>query len=115
MVMVRSLCKKWKQPVFYDFAVNMSAVLLKQLIKLIMELENISIQIVAVVSDMSGKNSIVLAEVSYTKLSFQNPPDSSIQVFAFADIPHLIKLLRNSLLNSGIILPSAKCVDTATA
>lgn len=101
---------KWKQSVFYYFYVNMSAVLFKQLI---IELENIGIQIVAIVSDMDGKNSIICSElgVSHTKSPLQTRQNSSRHVFVFVDIPHLIKMLRKHYLNSGIILPSGKCVD----
>lgn len=34
--------------------------------------------------------------------SFAHPSDDSLQIFVFADVPHLLRLLRNHLLDQGI-------------
>lgn len=38
------------------------------------------------------------------KNNFPHPSDNSLKIFVFADVPHLIKLLRNNLFNSGFIV-----------
>ena len=55
VVMVRGLFAKWKQPIYFDFDVRMTAALLKDII---VQLENIGYNVVAVVADLGGKKSL---------------------------------------------------------
>ena len=36
------------------------------------------------------------------KTSFQNPSDPSREIFVFHDVPHLLKLLQNHIIDEGI-------------
>ncbi|KAJ8881978.1 hypothetical protein PR048_018466 [Dryococelus australis] len=70
--------------------------LLSHVIKKLEEREFI---IVAVVSDMGGSNQGL---ISVGNVLFPNPSDVKRNVWVFADVPHLIKLLRNNFLDYGI-------------
>ncbi|KAJ8892632.1 hypothetical protein PR048_005213 [Dryococelus australis] len=71
------------------------------------EVEESYSKIVAILSVMQGaylslwKN----LQISTNKVSFTNSVDVTREVRVFADIPHLIKLLRNTFLDYGIWLP----------
>lgn len=110
VVVVRGLCASWKQIVYYDFDTNMEKVILFDIIS---RLEKIGINVVAVVSDMGGKNSVIhkQLDISYTQSSFINPVDPSRKIWVFADVPHLLKLLRNHFIDEGFLLPSGNIVN----
>ncbi len=103
VVMVRALTRKWKQPIYFDFDVVMNATLLKDIIK---ELEKRQIRVIGVVSNMGAKNTTDWNQLGITmqKTFFQNPVFPDKRIWVFHDVPHLLKLLRNHFLDSGIKL-----------
>ena len=111
IVMLQGLVAKWKQPVYYDF--DQSQVT-KILLSVVMNAEAIGIAVVAVVSDMGSLNIRMWNELGIDplkdKISFKNPA-ADRQIFVFADVPHLIKLVRNSLLDSGFYLEKGEYVS----
>ena len=48
---------------------------------------------------------------SKEEINFPNPYDQLRKVHVFCDAPHLIKLLRNHILDSGIQLPDGEILD----
>lgn len=80
----------------------MTAHILKDIIT---NLGNIGFTVVAVVSDMGSTNQGLWKElkIDMESVYFDNPTDTSKKVFVFADVPHLIKLVRNHFLDSGFI------------
>ncbi|KAF0291655.1 Transposable element P transposase [Amphibalanus amphitrite] len=42
---------------------------------------------------------------------FAHPCDPSRKIFTFADVPHLLKLLRNHILRQGLQLPGGPVID----
>ena len=105
VVQVRGLCSSWKQSIYLGFDQQVTKSLLFSLIE---RLETMGIQIVAMVNDMGPQNLKLWKDlqISVDQTSFQNPHDSSRQVHVFADVPHLLKLLRNHLLDNGFQLKS---------
>ena len=90
--MIRGLFAKWKQPIYYDFDVTMTGVLLKSIISAV---ENSNIHVAAVTCDMGGKNSKVWKELGVnTEKNFFINPTTNDKVWVFCDVPHLLKLLR---------------------
>lgn len=114
VVMARGLFSKWKQPVFYNYSTPMSKDILLQLIK---DLYSIGYTVVAVACDMGGTNVGLWAELKvgaseeikgdekvFNIISyFEHPSDKSLKVFTFADVSHLIKLLRNNFFDHGFL------------
>ncbi|KAG5879776.1 hypothetical protein JTB14_028707 [Gonioctena quinquepunctata] len=87
IVMARSLCGNWKQPVYIGFDQNMNTTLLMEII---VALHGASFEVVAVVGDCGS-------------LHFQHPVTEG-KIFCFPDSPHLLKLIRNWLLRTGFQL-----------
>ncbi|KAJ8890808.1 hypothetical protein PR048_010317, partial [Dryococelus australis] len=90
VIIMRGLASKWKQPIFYDFDKNFTKDKLFEVIKEV---------------GYSSLNLWKNLQISKNKVSFTNPVDVTRGVRMFADIPHLIKLLRYNFLDYGIRLP----------
>ncbi len=106
--MVRGLCGNWKQPVYFDFDSPMRENLLLEIIR---KIEKNGIEVWAMTCDSGPSNQALLKQLGITidKTSFSNPADSSREIFVFQDVPHLLKLIRNHILDEGIF------VDGSTA
>lgn len=112
IIMARGLFKNWKQPVFYEFDQAMTRDILLAVIE---ELYNINYIVVAVTCDMAPTNMKVFNDLkigintcnqpekehAYKECFITHPVDNSLKIFFFADVPHLLKLARNNLLDSG--------------
>jgi Transposase protein len=107
--MARGLFSKWKTPVYVGFDTPMTSNLLKQLITVLHEA---SYEVVSCVSDMGGGNIGLWKQldVSYEKTYFPHPVTNQ-KITMFADVPHLLKLTRNWLLETGALIRkiSKKC------
>jgi len=101
-IMVRSLFASWKQPVYYQFDKAMDAATLNNII---LQLHDAGYIMVAITSDLGPGNLKLWAqlEIDPQKSYFQHSACNNLKVFVFADIPHLLKLLRNHLLDNGFV------------
>lgn len=100
VMMVKGLCSNWQQVVYYNF----DKLPTKELIGSVLEkLEGIGLIPVATVCDLGTKNVATFNQlgVNIAKPFFLSP--NGHKVFAFADTPHLLKLMRNHLLDTGFI------------
>lgn len=109
VVMVRGLFSNWKQPVYLGFDQKMTKDILMQVIN---ELYQISFNVVACVSDCGGSNVGLwnALEISLDKTFFEHPVTNK-NIYMFADAPHLLKLLRNWLLDKGFRLNNDIQID----
>ncbi len=99
VAMVRGIFKNFVQPIFYDFDQAMT----KELLFSIMErLDAIGICTQGIVSDLGVTNQKLWRDLGIqpgaNSFSFKER-----QIFAFADIPHMLKLLRNHYLDNGLM------------
>lgn len=103
VAMIRGLFGNWKQPVFFDYDCNMTK---EVIFKIITRIERSGFQVVATVCDLGGSNRGVLKvlEVTHEKPWFPNPIDTSRNVYVFADVPHLLKLIRNNFVDYGFMI-----------
>lgn len=120
IVMARGFIGNWRQPIFYDFDQPMTKEILYEIITCLQEVDY---TVVAVTSDLgstnvrlwksmnigveipSDKKSKVIEKPEEEKRCFfLHPSDKNLQVFVFADIPHMLKLARNNLFDSGFIV-----------
>lgn len=92
----------WKQPIYFDFDTNMTKELLMSIIE---KMHNIGYNIVAIVSDMGPSNMGLWnnLEISITNTAFEHPCTQR-QIHVFLDVPHLLKLIRNHLLDQCVFL-----------
>lgn len=104
VIMARGLAAKWKQPIFVDFDTKMTAQILYSAIN---SLHSIGYHVVACVGDLGGGNQALINELHVTPESptFSVPGIANSVVY-FPDAPHLLKLIRNWLLDGGFILPN---------
>ena len=78
------------------------------LFEIIIDTEKRGFQAIALTLDLGGGNQTLLKElnIGINNTHFSNPFNESRDVFVFADVSHLLKFLRNHLLNSELILLS---------
>lgn len=101
VVMVRGLFGGWKQTIFAEFDFTMTKEKLLEIIELLFRIKFV---VVGIVSDLSTGNQGVISKLinKYDgETFFSHPSDSNLKVFVFADAPHLLKLIRNWLLDNG--------------
>ncbi|KAF0313967.1 Transposable element P transposase [Amphibalanus amphitrite] len=116
VVMVRSLCSRWKQPVFFDYNKDVTKDLLHRIIAAV---ESAGYVVVAMVCDLGPANRKLLWSpkaadglgIDPEDGFFAHPCDPSRKIFTFADVPHLLKLLRNHILRQGLQLPGGPVID----
>ncbi|KAM8717279.1 hypothetical protein ACLKA7_004047 [Drosophila subpalustris] len=103
VAMAQGLRKSWKQPIFFDFDKAMTVPTLHMLIQ---KLYTIGYHVVGIVSDMCPTNLRLWTNlgVSHERTWFKHPSDSDMKVFVFADAAHLLKLIRNHFLDSGLLV-----------
>ena len=112
--MARGLFANWKQVVYFDYDVVLTKDLLYSVVGAV---ESAGYEILALVSDMGAMNRKLWSElgVSSDAPALAHPMDSNRKIFCFADVPHLLKLLRNHILDSGLSLapadPSASVIN----
>nr|CAH7736811.1 unnamed protein product [Callosobruchus chinensis] len=97
--MIRGLVPNWKQPIYYQFDQPMVK---DVLLKIISKLFEANFIVVAIVSDMGTGNVALWRELNVghdKKCNFAHPCDDSLKIFVWADVPHLIKLVRNHLID----------------
>ena len=101
VIMARGICGKWKQPVYYDFDSTLSKELLFQVIR---SIEDVGLKVYALVSDLGSANRKLHGSLAINpeRTFFEHPSDSRRKVHVFADIPHMLKLMRNHFLDSGL-------------
>jgi len=101
VAILRGLCHNWKKPVYFEFDAPMTE---KTLSNIICNVEAIGIEIWAVTCDVGPSNQALFncLGINTAVTSFPNPADASREIFAFFDVPHLLKLIRNHVLDTGI-------------
>ncbi|EFA11760.1 Transposable element P transposase-like Protein [Tribolium castaneum] len=109
VVMARSLFGKWKQPIYIGFDTKMTPSILFEIIS---ELHKISFNVVACVSDCGGGNVGLWKnlEIDENKTFFINPQTNN-NIYMFADAPHLLKLIRNWLIDQGFELENGDMIN----
>ncbi|EFN72296.1 Transposable element P transposase, partial [Camponotus floridanus] len=110
VIMVRGLFSKWKQPIYYKFDQPMTKDIL---IEGVNRLYDAGYEVIAITSDMGNKG--VWGELNITPENhfFEHPVIKNAKIFVFADVPHLLKLLRNWLIDKGLLL--LNCSEPFTA
>ncbi|VEN55423.1 unnamed protein product, partial [Callosobruchus maculatus] len=102
VVLIKGIFKSWKQPIFYNFDCKMTSLILMDIIKFV---EDSGFHVVAMVSDLGGANRGLHNElnISENKPYFENPRNKE-NIFVLADVPHLLKLIRNNFVDHGFII-----------
>lgn len=101
--MVRGVFSKWKQPIYFDYDKPLTKEVLDESIS---KLFDAGFTVVSVTTDLGPTNSSLWSSLNIgikdnQNCFFAHPKDPSLKVFVFADAPHLLKLIRNHLLDHG--------------
>lgn len=109
--MARGLCSQWKTPIFADFDTKMVKTIL---VKIISKLHDAGYIVVACVSDAAAENRGLWNDLRISKdqLYFRHPCTGK-KIASFYDVPHLLKLFRNWLLDTGFRLPDGTVLTKA--
>ena len=101
VVMMRGLFKQWKHPIFIGFDTKMTKDII---IEIISRLSEKDINVVAIISDNCRTNIGCWKELG-ARDDVEKPyfphPKTNKNVYVIRDTPHLLKLLRNWLLDHG--------------
>ena len=108
VAVLRGLISNWKQQIYYDFDKPMSRELL---FSIIVAAEDHGIEICSIVGDLGNQGLFKSLGVSHEKPFFENPACQNRRVYVFPDAPHLLKLLRNHLLDKGYLLQDGTEID----
>jgi len=108
--MASGICSKWNQPIFYNYDTTMTSELLSEII---VKVENAGYNVTSIVHDFDTQNQSLWKSqsVSLDNPYFINPADTSRKVWTFADAPHMLKLVRNHILDQGFILEDGTVID----
>lgn len=102
VVMARGLFDQWKQPLYMGFDKKMTKDILENII---CELHKINYAVVACVSDCgSGNQGLWKGMAINVDKTFCEHPITKKPIYFFADVPHLLKLLRNWFIDTGFVL-----------
>lgn len=106
---LRGLIASWKQPVAFYFDDPFTIENFQSILK---SIGDIGLIVVALVTDLGGKNRGLLNKMQVNvrkkddtyliRHQIQNPTFQDILIQYFADLPHLLKLLRNNMLKHGL-------------
>jgi len=115
VVSIRGLFRRWKQAIQFDWE-NM--VTSEDLINIIKALYQVNIEVRAFVCDMGPKNQRlwrdldlgIVKDGEINKTWFIHPITSK-KVYVFPDYPHLLKLLRNHTVDSGVYFPNGQKLE----
>lgn len=108
-MMVRGLCSSWKQVIYVGFDTKMTKDLLY---KVITRLHGIGYPVVFCTSDCGSGNVGLWKDLGITiEEPFFLHPVTGDRVVYMPDVPHLLKLLRNWILDGGFILEDGSVVS----
>lgn len=110
--MARRLFDKWKQVIYYKADQSLIPHIIENVIS---NLYDAGFTVVAITTDLGPSNNKVWAQLNIRINDSQNcfflhPKDQNLKVFVFADVSHLLKLMRNHFLDNGFII-NRKCIN----
>merc|ERR1739836_369548 len=92
----------FKIPVWFEF----DTVLRKEtLFDIIRRIRNVGYRVVCNCCDMGNEGLGNSLQITPEKTWYELPDFPGEKIFFFYDVPHLLKLMRNHLLNEGFVLP----------
>lgn len=101
VISARGLFANWKQPIYVGFDQQISIPILNEIIT---RLHAIGFQVVGNVHDCGGGNLGVWKDIGIDhekEKTHMKHPVTNDDIYFFPDVPHLLKLVRNWLLDHG--------------
>lgn len=106
--MVRGVSSRWKQPVGHFFGTHtiQVATMKEMILKIVSMLEDIGLRVVALVCDQEPSHCVLYKLLGISVAQPWFLAESGNRVYGLYDVPHLIKNVRNNLLNYDITTES---------
>ena len=103
--MVRGISSRWKQPIGHFFGGNCvkAETLQRMILKAVSSLEEIGLSVMAIVCDQEASHQVLYNILGSTLNKPWFMSEKNNKVYVLYDVPHLIKNLRNNLLNYDIV------------
>jgi len=102
VMIVRGLVSNWKQPVHYSYDSSMKEEVLHNVISI---LYDSGYNVVAMTNDMGSTNVALWKTFSVShENQFVIHSKTGQKIHTFAEVPHLVKLIRNNLIDHGFIV-----------
>ena len=110
--MIKGISSPWKQVVLWHLTGNSipGSILYSQIVDVVKCLENIGLEVLALVSDMGPTNTSLWKHmgISVTRVHrihyVNHPARHNAKLYVFADPQHVLKNIRNALLKHDIVL-----------
>ena len=111
-MLIRGLFANFKIPIWFRYD---SILPKEELLEIITKIESHGFQVISITGDTARSNQKLAKDlsVSVEKPYFQNPCRPNAHIYWFFDACHLIKLVRNHLLDSGFFLQGVFTVQTS--
>ena len=103
VMLVRGLFNNFKIPIWYKYDHVLGK---KEYLDIVEKLESLGFHVVSTSCDMARSNQKLAKSLGVTEETpyFPNPSRPASNIFWFYDICHLMKLVRNHLIDQGFIL-----------
>ncbi|CAB4060086.1 unnamed protein product [Lepeophtheirus salmonis] len=101
-VIISGLVKDFSQPIYYEFDTNINKNLFLDIIQC---LEENGIPVVATTISLRNHKLISELGLNSAQHSFPNPFTTDRVIYAFADTLHMLRLLRNHVIDNGFQIP----------
>lgn len=104
--MARALFSNWKQVIYFEYDKALTPETVKNIVG---QLYDAGYTVVGVTADQGSTNTTIWKKMGVgigegENCYFTHPCNDELKVFVFADPPHLLKCIRNNLLDSGFLI-----------
>ena len=84
--------------------------------RIIIAVENIGLQLYSITCDLGAENRVLLKclDASPEKTWFRKPMETNRKIYVLADIPHMLKLIRNHLIDDDVLRDDGTLINRET-
>jgi len=84
--------------------------------RIIIAVENIGLQLYSITCDLGAENRVLLKslDMSPEKTWFRKPMDTNREIHVLADIPHMLKLIQNHLIDNDVLRNNGTLINRET-
>ncbi len=110
-MVIRGLFKSWKLPIYFEYETGRAGeggLGVENFLFIVKSIEELQLHVVSAGCDMGTKNQGLAKklgiDIDNEKTGFPNPAREGAHIYFLYDMPHMIKLMRNAVLDKGFIM-----------
>ncbi len=108
-MIVRGIFKSWKLPIYFEYETGLAGeggMDVDKFLFIVKSIENLGLHVATAGCDMGTKNQGLVKKlgIDVDTTGFPNPGRDGAFIYFLYDIPHMIKLMRNAVLDKGFIM-----------